>query len=862
VYDGKVDTRAPKGVTGTLLLDPTDITIDETQVDSPTVVNTAGVFTDPTASPSNIKASTLTGQLATTAVIVDTTSGPPSPGGTGTITIKSDVLWGNANSLTFKALSDLTLNAGVQLRNTSSGGLNLQATGAVLLNGSVLLGSGDLFVSNFAGATAGATGAASFTTGATGTITTAGGNVTIRTIGDVSLGAAVVTNGTNGATPGKAGDVTITTADGAISTGILTANGGVGTSIAGGAVGGKGGAVKLTVNGSGHTLNTGVISALGGKGSDNSTNGGDGALGVARAARRFLANLPAETPPPLRSRLPAAPAGAASGSGNGDGGDGGAGGAISISSNGGTLTVANLTSVGGARTTGHGSGTDGNPGVGGAVALTFAQTAPGTLDVSASTITAGSASATGVPANATLLLIDGAENITLASALLTRPTSGNLTLSGITNASVTTGTGTFNASGFAGNVAIQYTAGSGPITGNGANTTLTGLAGGSAFIVNAANGGGTIGGTTIGGIGNLAGGAGGDTFTVSGSGTLAGSITGGGGVDTLTVTTTTANFVLASATSGTVSNVGGGYSGIASLTGNGTTSTLTGTNTGSTFNVTGSGIGNVNGTTAFTGMASLAGGTGADSFVFTGTGALLGVDGGTGAANTLDLSALATANFTLTSSATTGTASRLGAAGFSHVGSLVGNNTTSTLTGRDAASTWTVTGPNAGSVNDASGAMNFTGVTGLVGGSAADAFVLGAGFAVASIDGGGGSNSLTATAQTTEDITLDNALLNRSVASNVVLANIGTATLVGGSGNNVLNGAAFSGNLTLQVSGGTDTLTGNGSNTTVLAAAGGSSLTVNGSGSGTIGGGGAFSGVTAASGSAAAIPSSSPRPAR
>ena len=128
--------------------------------------------------------------------------------------------------------------------------------------------------------------------------------------------------------------------------------------------------------------------------------------------------------------------------------------------------------------------------------------------------------------------------------------------------------------------------------------------------------------------------------------------------------------------------------------------------------------------------------------------------------------------------------------------------------------------------------------------------MLGAGSAVASIDGGRGSNSLTATAQATESITLDNALLNRSVASDVTLAGIGTATLVGGTGNNVLNGAAFTGNLTLQISGGTDTLTGNGTNTTVLAAAGGSSLTMDGSGSGTIGGGEAFSGVTAVSGDA------------
>ena len=113
MYEGKVDTRASKGATGTLLLDPTDVVIDETQTDSATLVNGSGTFTDPTTSPSTIKASTLTGQLATTAVIVDTTSASL---GAGTITIKSDVIWTNPNSLTFKALSNLTLNAGVQLR--------------------------------------------------------------------------------------------------------------------------------------------------------------------------------------------------------------------------------------------------------------------------------------------------------------------------------------------------------------------------------------------------------------------------------------------------------------------------------------------------------------------------------------------------------------------------------------------------------------------------------------------------------------------------------------------------------------------------------------------------------------------------
>ena len=238
-----------------------------------------GVFTDPTTSPSNIQATTLVTQLSFSAVIVDTTSALP---GAGTITILSPVVWGTANSLTFKALSNLTLSAAVQ--NTSSGGLNLQADGAVLLNSSVQLATGNLFVSNFAGSVAGATGAASFTSGAGGTITTAGGNVTIRTTGNVSLGAAVVTSGSGGATPTSAGNVTITAADGSISTGTITANGGVGTSTAGGAVGGKGGDVSVTVNGSSHALTTGVISSLGGKASDNSTNGSPGATGGAGGA--------------------------------------------------------------------------------------------------------------------------------------------------------------------------------------------------------------------------------------------------------------------------------------------------------------------------------------------------------------------------------------------------------------------------------------------------------------------------------------------------------------------------------------------------------------------------------------------------
>ena len=124
-----------------------------------------------------------------------------------------------------------------------------------------------------------------------------------------------------------------------------------------------------------------------------------------------------------------------------------------------------------------------------------------------------------------------------------------------------------------------------------------------------------------------------------------------------------ADFGLSSASTGSPATWPAAYGNVTTLIGNGTSTTLTGSNTGSIFMITANGNGTVNdglGTTTFQGAFSLAGGTTADSFNFSGGGTLAGsLNGGTGA-NTLDLSAVAgAANFTL-AGADAGTASPVG----------------------------------------------------------------------------------------------------------------------------------------------------------------------------------------------------------
>ncbi len=127
------------------------------------------------------------------------------------------------------------------------------------------------------------------------------------------------------------------------------------------------------------------------------------------------------------------------------------------------------------------------------------------------------------------------------------------------------------------------------------------------------------------------------------------------------------------------------------------------------------------------------------------------------------------------------------------------------------------------------GTTNFSGVPNLAGGAGNDSFAIGAGVALGSIDGGGGVNSLSASANGAENLTLANALLTRNVTGNVTLANIASASLNGSAANNTIDASAWTGGRTVavNVSAGTDSIIGNGVGTTLVAANAGSTITVN-----------------------------------
>ncbi|HZU38327.1 MAG TPA: hypothetical protein VFA18_20550, partial [Gemmataceae bacterium] len=161
--------------------------------------------------------------------------------------------------------------------------------------------------------------------------------------------------------------------------------------------------------------------------------------------------------------------------------------------------------------------------------------------------------------------------------------------------------------------------------------------------------------------------------------------------------------------------------------------TLTGPNTTSTWTISAANGGKV-GKVAFSAFAFLVGGSGNDTFKFSGSGSVAGTIQAGGGTNKLDYSAITTA---ITINLQTLAAPRINggaAGGFSKIQSLAGSSaTTDKLIGLDTGITWTISSANAGKA----GSISFSKFENLVGGSGVDVFKFsGAGSLSGSIDGG------------------------------------------------------------------------------------------------------------------------------
>jgi len=207
-FRGTVNTLAANGQTGMLLLDPSDLEINNAATSD--VTNTGGAFTtDNTANVSNLQWADINTQLATTSVTVNT--GAPGTGGTGqgVITINQ------AGALT-------NLGVGRSLAITASDGAG---GGEIIIGADITsIGGGSLIF----------TAPTQISIGAF-TITTAGGAVTLN--GPTVLTGSATFDTTNGGAPGAGAGITF---DGSIAgtSFDLTLAAGVGNIMVNGAVGG------------------------------------------------------------------------------------------------------------------------------------------------------------------------------------------------------------------------------------------------------------------------------------------------------------------------------------------------------------------------------------------------------------------------------------------------------------------------------------------------------------------------------------------------------------------------------------------------------------------------------------------------
>ena len=356
---------------------------------------------------------------------------------------------------------------------------------------------------------------------------------------------------------------------------------------------------------------------------------------------------------------------------------------------------------------------------------------------------------------------------------------------------------------------------SGDLSGGAGTDVLIGDDDGNAFTISGPDEGtlaDKIGGAFT-GIENLGGGDGADSFTLAAGGRLTGEIDGGMGLDALTGDNNPNTFTLTGGGAGTLARTGGsaligGFTNIENLEGG------TGADT---FNIEGAHIGD------------LTGGDGNDSFVFSDGNELTGVINGRTGTDHLNYSARTDAiNVNLTGSDADGYIG--GATGiaisFSGIDRLTGGMGANSLTGIDAAATWTRSAGAGGNVVNtytvmrpvAGGSpvldrLSFTGFQNLTGGSMADVFEINAEL-TGDVDGGAGDDGISIAATLTGDVAggdgddgftisaeIDGDVAGGDGDDSFTFTGAGeiTGTLDGGTGTDTLNFLALSDDQRLSV---------------------------------------------------------------
>lgn len=215
-FRGNVNCSSPLGNRGTLLLDPTNITIDTTVDSGGTLPACPSTDYVPSGTSNVLTVSTLQTHLATCNAVINTSS---AAGDNGDITVNNAITWSSSSSLSLIADRNISIGATANITNTAAGG------GSITLTAGNTNTAGTLTVPANVTTTGGSAGISMSAPGlitlgraaATVTISTAGtGGISILSnVGETGTAGGIATVGGIGSTltisvTGSSGNITIT----------------------------------------------------------------------------------------------------------------------------------------------------------------------------------------------------------------------------------------------------------------------------------------------------------------------------------------------------------------------------------------------------------------------------------------------------------------------------------------------------------------------------------------------------------------------------------------------------------------------------------------------------------------------------